>query len=162
MPQALEIDHEQVKIVALAIGMREAARQYCLSEATVAAWSVKEGWFAAQEAQQATIEAAKQSLRERQGLQAVSSASDILKEFGQKTRLGMAKSVNKAVEMAENMSGEALFESANNLKALAGTAALVHSWSAGSSGPSMRLDLLAQTIDLRLDGPTPEQQDIPD
>ena len=46
MGQALQVDHEKVKMVALQIGVREAARQFNLPEPTVQAWSRREGWFA--------------------------------------------------------------------------------------------------------------------
>lgn len=45
MPAALDVDREAVKMLALTVGVREAARQMNLPEATVQAWAARYGWL---------------------------------------------------------------------------------------------------------------------
>ena len=46
MPAALDVDKEQVQMLVLTYGVREAARMLGLSENTVAAWSARGAWLA--------------------------------------------------------------------------------------------------------------------
>lgn len=164
MPAALEVDHEQVRIVALAIGVREAARQFGLTEDCVRTWSSREGWLKDQRESDLQTESLLAQKRERQGLSptATANASDILKEFGHETRLSHAKVARKIGKKLENVDEDELLMQMPNVLSAAKHASVVFAWSGTSTGASLRLDLLASTIDLRLDGPTPEQQDIPD
>src|SRR5690348_6447695 len=45
MPAALDIDREQVQMLALTYGVREAARMLDLPENTVKSWCTREGWL---------------------------------------------------------------------------------------------------------------------
>lgn len=45
MPAALNVDREAVRTLAVAVGVREAARQMDIPEATVQAWSARGEWF---------------------------------------------------------------------------------------------------------------------
>lgn len=46
MPAALDVDREQVRMLVLAVGVREAARQMGLNEKTVLHWSHTGNWLA--------------------------------------------------------------------------------------------------------------------
>jgi len=87
MPQALEVDHEQVKCVAIQVGYREAARQFGLSEDTVCYWAVKEGWSE----QVKQVQAAVEVIKEKQGVQALPSGSSVLSKLAGKSKLLGAK-----------------------------------------------------------------------
>lgn len=45
MPAALDVDREAVRVLAVAVGVREAARQMGLGESTVQQWSARGNWF---------------------------------------------------------------------------------------------------------------------
>lgn len=45
MPAALDVDRQQVKMLAISVGVREAARQMDLPEETVKKWCTREGWL---------------------------------------------------------------------------------------------------------------------
>ena len=62
MPAPLETDREQVRIVAVQIGVREAARQFGLSEETVKSWSKREGWLRDAQEKQEIVEQARACL----------------------------------------------------------------------------------------------------
>lgn len=121
MPQALEIDHEQVKCVAIQVGYREAARQFELKEETVLKWAQREGW--SNQIKQATEAVAVKV--ERQGLSSVvrKTPSDIMLGFKGKTKLSQAKTVYKTAKHFEKLPGEVLSkktsEVLNNVNAAA-------------------------------------------
>lgn len=46
MPAALDVNREAVKMLAMEVGVREAARRMGLPESTVQAWSNRGDWFA--------------------------------------------------------------------------------------------------------------------
>lgn len=145
MPAPLAVDREQVRIVALAVGVREAARQYELPEATVQAWSARYGWFAKEEAVATVQEAAKERVRERQGLQpaATKSAAEVLKAYDGETRFSLAKGIAAGARAVSEMDGQEVLMSAPLVSQLAKSAAVVHGWTGNSAQVSIRLDVLA-------------------
>jgi len=143
MPQALEIDRDEVKLIALSVGVREAARQYGLPEATVQAWSARYGWFAQREQEVAIVEAAKELKRERQGLQPIAtSPAEILKRTGPNTRAKLAIAVEKQAESLAETDAQELVLMAQTVTTVINGAAKLHSWAITVEG-SVRLDVLA-------------------
>lgn len=57
MPAALDIDREAVRTLVVAVGVREAARQLSIAEATVQAWSARGKWVAEKHQAQAIANA---------------------------------------------------------------------------------------------------------
>jgi hypothetical protein len=47
MPAALDVNREAVRVLCVAVGVREAARRMNLPESTVQAWSARGEWFSA-------------------------------------------------------------------------------------------------------------------
>jgi len=144
MPAALEIDREAVKVIALAVGVREAARQYGLNEDTVAAWSAREGWFKKEQEVARVQEEAVWKKQERQGLQASASKTpaSIMKSWDGETRFDLAKGLRAGAAVVADMDGQEVLMAAQQVGTLAKTAALVHGWSVNITG-SVRLDVLA-------------------
>ena len=150
MPAALEIDREQVRIVAVQIGVREAARQFGLPEATVQAWSAREEWFAKKREQEQIVESARNQKIERQGLQPVATktAAEVLRDYSGTTRLSHAKVADKVAKSLEIKDADELLVNMQNVLSAGKHAALVHGWQAGTGGTSVRLDLLAGTLEM--------------
>lgn len=135
MPQALPVDHEAVKTVALQIGVREAARQFGLTEAVVMKWSQREKWFAYKD----LGEKALARRQEQKGLSSVVSKtpSEILVTLGNKSKLRAAKLGDRTLQViqrkAHDTDGEALIPLAPVLKTTVDTLDKVHSWSSNST-----------------------------
>src|SRR6478736_5623285 len=144
MPAALQIDKEQVRIVAVTVGVREAARQFGLPEGTVRAWSCREGWLVEKEQVQSVQERAVAVVREKQGLQPhAANAADSRKAFDGETRLGHAHAASKVAGKLKVMDADELFLSAPLLAQHAKHAATVFGWSGGDNNVSIRLDVIA-------------------
>lgn len=114
MPQALEVDHEQVKAVALQIGVREAAKQFGLKECTVLQWSRREKWFGNSD----LIEQARAAKIEKQGLTQVvtKTASEIMLNYKGKTKLAQAKAVYKTAKHFSKLDPETLAHKTQEVK----------------------------------------------
>lgn len=149
MPAALEIDREQVRIVAVAVGVREAARQYELPEATVQAWSARYGWFKQEEEVATVQELALDRKRERQGLQpgATKPAVKVLADYNGETRFDLAKGIAAGAKTVAEMDGQEVLMASQQVSHLVKSAALVHGW-AQNVQTSLRLDVIASGSDL--------------
>lgn len=130
MPAALEVDHEQVKAVAIRVGVREAARQYGLTEAVVMKWSAEEGWMKhKQMAEDAIV-----TKQKNQGLSAVvsKSPSELLLQSGPKDKLLVATVARKAVKVIKRKSGDALVADMQPLKLATDVLKVAHGWGSES------------------------------
>ena len=147
MPQALELNHEDVRVIAMQIGVREAARQCGLQEATVQAWSAREGWFKKAAEEKELIEQAQWRKRESQGLSplATRTASEVLRDYDGDTRLGLAKGLNRGAKRVSELDGDEVLMASQQISHLAKSAALVHGW-AQNVTHSMSLEAIAGTV----------------
>lgn len=114
MPAALPVDREKVKMVALQVGVREAARQFELNEDTVMAWSRREAWFAQKEQTQQVVE---KHIADR-GMQAVArkTPSEVMLQYKGKTKLAQAKTVYKTAHHFSRLAPEVLAKKTQDVK----------------------------------------------
>jgi hypothetical protein len=133
MPAALDVDWEAVRVLALAVGVREAARRMGLEQSTVTMRSMREGWLR---------DLPRSSRLPPTVLQPVvavvkspaAALSDVLREDGAATRLGHSRFHRK---ISENLAKE---DDPDKLYALASVAltnikgaALTHGWMTGQA-----------------------------
>jgi len=129
--KAQPVNWEAVRVLAMAIGVREAARRMGISEDAVRKRSSRESWLANPEARKAVQAVTNGRTSEKQVVTTMSPAGLVLAEIaslGGKTRLSIARGVSKAAEHVENMQGSDILDRANDVKAVAQTADLVHGW----------------------------------
>jgi hypothetical protein len=120
-----------------------------VSEEAAMKHSQRKGWLASPEAKQAN----RMAVAARTGGRGVPAAvsphlsagaliSAEIAQLGSKTRLSLARGIAKAGEHVESLSGEDILERANDVKAVAQTADLVHGWKDSSPNVKIRLDVL--------------------
>jgi hypothetical protein len=145
MPSAasLAVDKEQVRAIAVQVGVREAARQCGLSEDTVKSWSKREGWLKEKEQIAVVQEQAIQRKRINQGLHPIApKPADVLKKYDGQTRMGIAKGLMRGAKEVGKMKGAEVVMAAQQVSSLAKAAALVHGWAVNVTN-TVRLDVLA-------------------
>lgn len=98
MPKALPVDHEKVKMVALQIGVREAARRFGLSEDMVRQWSKREKWFAQKAQVEEIVNGYVSDTVGEKSPAVTKSASDILQEYQGESKLQMAHGLQKTAK----------------------------------------------------------------
>jgi hypothetical protein len=146
-PAAQHIEWGAVRALAAVVGVREAARRMGISEEQVKKRCTREGWLRSPEARAANqIAGAGRSGRTaavtvpKMSPAALISAE--IAQLGSKTRLSLARGIAKAGEHVESLSGEDILERANDVKAVAQTADLVHGWKDSAPNVKIRLDVL--------------------
>lgn len=146
MPDPLTVDREQVRLVAVQIGVREAARQFGLPENTVKTWSGRYGWFKEAAEQQQLVETARETKRVRQGLSPREpTAAEILEKYGKETRLSLAAGIARGAETVRDMDGQEVLLASQQVSQLTKAAATVHGWQSTGPSLSVRLDVIAQS-----------------
>lgn len=163
MPAALDVDWEAVRTLAVAVGVREAARRVGLDESTVQSRSQRERWLADLPRSQplpptVLARATSETMRPSEAM------AGALRDMSARTRLGHARVAQAVAEHVETMEGQEALLSMPLILQGAKHAAVVHSW-AGSSGQTpMRLDILAgsgSAVRLTLGGEsTVESEDV--
>lgn len=149
MPAPLNVDKEQVRMLVLSVGVREAARQCGIKEATVQDWSAKGKWLADT---RTVIIPAKlpppASMRPTDPTrQPADALADTLRADGNATKLAAMRyarlTSNHAVALAETAPDEAL-EQAGNVKQVLQAAAIAGGWAVQDGQPSVSVNLLVQ------------------
>lgn len=126
MPAALDVDHDKVRAVALVVGVREAARQFELSEDAVRQWSKREGWFKhVQAAQEARL-----VKQEKQGVSpaVTKSQSDVLLSFNGKSKLLGAKVGHSMLKNISKVKGLSQVALAQPFAQTVGALSKIHQW----------------------------------
>jgi hypothetical protein len=139
---------------AAGVPLREIARRMGVSEGTVLSRAKRKGWTRQME----DIKAEKQSL----AITPLRAVVETLADLGRDSRLKLARGLHKGASHVEQLTGPEVLESAQPILALTKASSAVHGWPNSGTGTAIRLDLLAGTLDVTLDGPVPDQMDIPD
>lgn len=162
MPAPLAVDKEAVRVLVVAVGVREAAARMKLPPGTVAAWSARGKWLegkaeladaisgAPSEAKSAIACTLPPSMRpvvpESHASGAIKPAdalAEVLADRHAKTRLGQSKYLARASEKLAEVDDEELLLHAPTGKALADMAGKV--WPEQAT-PSVRLSIFATDI----------------
>ena len=129
---ATPVSKEEVRLLAIEIGVREAARRLGLNEDRVCKWSERGKWFTTPK-------------QEKAKMAVVSSVSkpanillDELAENERETRLSLSRYAKRAARDAEN----ATLKDSPYVKAAAQVAGIVHKWDSEKPGQSFTLNVL--------------------
>ena len=141
-PEALK---EKVKLVALQIGVREAARQFELSEERVMKWSQRGNWFK-NDPQVAEALALKE---ERQGVSVAvrKCPSEIVLRYGERTKLKLARTTYKTSNALSKLPEEKLLDNTAALVNTVNAAAKLHNWQAPANQTLVNINLTGQRFD---------------
>lgn len=137
MPAPLAVDKEQVRMLVLAVGVREAARQLGIKEATVQDWSATGKWLAQTRSIPAIIAAPVYSGRPTNPTKPADALQKVLVERQNHTKLGLSLFTARAARAASRLPKEALLANAADVKAVADIASKV--WPEQAADHSLHL-----------------------
>lgn len=119
------VDREAVKTLAIAVGVREAARQVGLPESTVKSWSTRQKWFVDPPKPPTITNPRGASIASKSPSQAL---SDSLADDNKATRHALSKALRKGAEHAADMQPGAILKQSRAVVDMAKGAGLVHEW----------------------------------
>jgi hypothetical protein len=152
------VNWEAVRVLAVAVGVREAARRLGISQEATMKRSQREAWLRDPEARAANArlnsqrqsDAASQRLTMSATCPRMSPAAAMAGELAQlngKTRLCHARAQAKVAEHVAERSGAENLDDAQKIKAAAQTANLIHGWQDQPPTVRVRLDVLCGSAD---------------
>lgn len=142
------VNWEAVRVLAVVVGVREAARRMGISQEAAMKRCQREGWLSTPEARAVN----KMAIAQRSGITAsvspqMSAGALIqaeLAQLGGKTRISLARGLAKAGEHVATLTGPEILDRSQDVKGIAQTADLVHGWKESAPQVKIRLDLLGE------------------
>ena len=95
MPKSLNVDWPAVRVLAVAVGVREAARQMGISEDAVRQRSKREGWMASPKTVAQRALAKPVTSVSPDGLSPADALANVLREHERETKLSLARSARR-------------------------------------------------------------------
>lgn len=146
MPAALDVDWEQVRTLAVAVGLKVAAERLGLPYDAVRQRSSREQWLASVPRNQPLPPTVKQPVT------LVTSPAEAMRnelaDLNGKSRLSVARGLRKASSHIEQMDGQGIVEDAANVKQTVQSLALVHGWAAHQTITKVAINLTGTAGDL--------------
>ena len=106
MPKPLNVDWSAVRVLAVAVGVREAARQMQISEGAVRQRSKREGWMtSAKAATQRTLAKPVTSVSPH-AVSPADALASVLSQRKERSKLGLSKYAAEAAERAGESDGD--------------------------------------------------------
>jgi hypothetical protein len=106
MPKPLNVDWPAVRVLAVAVGVREAARQMGISQDAVRQRSKREGWMASAKAVAQRALAKPVTSVSPSALSPADALVNVLSERKHRTKLGLSKYAAEAAERAADSDGD--------------------------------------------------------
>lgn len=134
------VSREEVKLLAISVGVREAARKLGIPEPTVQSWSARGKWFkqpempiTARQKQGATIAT----------IQPAEALIIQLRDDSEQTKLSLSRSVRRGAKALEAMPDIVPFTAADKVKHLVGAASQLHGWEQSKESGHLDINVLA-------------------
>lgn len=135
------VSREEVKLLAISVGVREAAKQIGLNENTVLSWSKRDKWFV-DPPKPATL-----TKQKGQAISAITSPSEVLitqlRDDSEQTKLSLSRSVRRGAKALEAMPDIVPFTAADKVKHLVGAASQLHGWEQSKESGHLDINVLA-------------------
>jgi hypothetical protein len=141
MPKPLNVDWSAVRVLAVAVGVREAARQMGISEDAVRQRSKREGWMASPKTVAQRAQAKPVTSVSPDALSPADALANVLQEYERETKLSLARSARRMAKDAE----QATLREAPYVHKTAQVASITHSWREKEKNPNAILNVAILT-----------------
>jgi hypothetical protein len=141
MPKPLNVDWPAVRVPAVAVGVREAARQMGISQDAVRQGSKREGWMASPKTAAQRALAKPVTSVSPTALSPADALASVLQEHERETKLSLARSARRMAKDAE----EATLREAPYVHKAAQVASITHGWNQVEKNPNAILNLAILT-----------------
>ena len=141
MPKPLNVDWPAVRVLAVAVGVREAARQMGISEDAVRQRSKREGWMASPKTVAQRALAKPVTSVSPDVLSPADALANVLQEHERETKLSLARSARRMAKDAE----QATLREAPYVHKAAQVASITHGWGEKEKNPNAILNVAILT-----------------
>ncbi len=138
-PTSTHEQRESVRLLALSVGVREAARQLNLNEDRVCAWAARYNWLPQQPNLPITMQSDTASIASK----AADSFANTLVEQGKTTKYHLSKAAMKAADRFQEMPGDTIIDKADRLVAVTKVASTIHGWDNSATTSALNLNVLS-------------------
>ena len=132
MPKSLNIDWPAVRVLAVAVGVREAARQMGISQDAVRQRSKREGWMASPKTVTQRALAKPVTSVSPVALSPAHALANVLQEHERETKLSLARSARRMAKDAE----QATLRESPYVHKAAQVASITHGWGKQDKNPN--------------------------
>jgi hypothetical protein len=137
MPKPLNVDWPAVRVLAVAVGVREAGRQMGISQDAVRQRSKRERWMACPKTVAQRALAKPVTSVSPSALSPADALVNVLQEHERKTKLSLARSARRMAKDAE----QATLREASYVHKAAQVACITHCWGGKEKNPNAILNL---------------------
>ena len=141
MPKPLNVDWTAVRVLAVAVGVREAARQMGISQDAVRQRSKREGWMASPKTVAQRALAKHVTSVSPTALSPAHALANVLHEHERETKLSLARSARRMAKDAE----QATLREAPYVHKAAQVASITHGWGEKEKNPNAILNVAILT-----------------
>jgi len=141
MPKPLNVDWPAVRVLAVAVGVREAARQMGISEDAVRQRSKREGWMASPKTVAQRALAKPVTSVSPDALSPADALANVLQEHERETKLSLALSARRMAKDAE----QATLRESPYVHKAAQVASITHGWGEKEKNPNAILNVAILT-----------------
>jgi hypothetical protein len=134
MPAPLDVNREAVRVLVLSVGVRVAARQMGIPQATVQAWSARGKWLRQTRDQPATMPKPLSMVSATIATKPHFSLQNTIQEEGDRTRVALLRSSRKAAEHVDAMQPRDILNNAKSLYYVATVAEKAAGWGENGTG----------------------------
>lgn len=142
MPPPIDIDREQVRMLVLSVGVREAARSLNLSENTVSAWSARYSWLADTRPKPPVDKPASMISASTASISPVKAMEGVLERRSKLTRFALSKVALRGALHASQMKGDEILTKSKEIKDLTSIASTVGGWEEGTNLTQINIGLM--------------------
>lgn len=135
MPAPLNVDKEQVRMLVLSIGVREAARKLDIAEGTVQAWSARGNWLEATRPSPAILPQPVSMRGATVATKPADALAECLADDSRETRISLSRGARRMAQEVET----APLEQAGDAFQVGKLAALLHGWEQAGGGTSINI-----------------------
>ena len=141
MPKPLNVDWPAVRVLAVAVGVREAARQMGISQDAVRQRSKREGWMASPKTATQRALAKPVTSVSPNALSPAHALANVFQEHERETKLSLARSARRMAKDAE----QATLRESPYVHKAAQVASITHGWGNQDKNPNTILNLAILT-----------------
>jgi hypothetical protein len=141
----IDIDKESVKVLVIAIGVKETAKKLGIPLSTICNWSAKGKWLKTPEA-----DAVRYEKRPEGSMSPSEALRETLLELGARTKLGLSRALANGADSVSQMDGAEVLENAEPIGQMVRAASTIHGWAETSNSAPIQVSIYGSSAPIQV------------